>query len=716
MAMASRVRRCVSAVTALLFHPVPLSVLFGTTLVSLGSTTALFRADPGGVNVSVIRRFFATEYRGEVLCAILATLSLGALVGLLLGLIASGVDALRTSLFGSFERRGRAGRLRVLGLVALLWSWSFLDDVASRPALYQDRLFASGGVLRWLQQVVADVLGRWGIVVVFVAALAVYFFWPARRRRPTFWLVARLMRVILAGVGVLGAGLLLWVVGVRSCPTHPRRVGPPNLLLIAADSLRPDRIDARRAPHLFALSKQGAYFERATTTLPRTFPAWVSILTGQLPQHHGIRHMFPSWEARQHRFETVAGQLAERGYVTGVVGDFAADIFRRIELGYQTIDTPTFSMRELLWEQLLGQNLALLPWLRGDAMRELVPAISEMHVATDPDVVTKRALRQIDAARGRPFFVTVFYSTPHFPYAASGEMQRRFRRLGYDGSFRYKKADTLLAETALTEEDRLQVRALYDAAVAETDRSIGELLSGLAGRDLAEHTWVVVTADHGEQLYEYGRSQGHGDHLLGTEVLRVPLIVHPPRGGTGGRGQRIPEVVSLIDLAPTLLDLLGQPPLSRVDGRSLVPLIEGATLAPRTVYAETGLWFTESIDDVPLTARIPYPELTELTFVDRGHGDQVVLRREWEEVTAAAKHRMLEDERFRLVYRPTRSGPDLLLFDVVADPGCTRDVAAEHPIELGRLTRELIEYLATDPLVEVRGSLVLPRWRGVSSR
>jgi len=709
--VSARVRGVVRGLAALCLHPVPLSVVLGTLLVTAGLASTLLETDFSGANSSTIRRFLATEYRSEVNAAVLATLSLGALVGLGLGLTGWLLDGLRTSLFGGSPGRPVGPRSRVLVLVLVLWTWSFLDDVASRPALYQDHLYALGGVLAAVECGVADFLGRIGIGALFAAVLTLWFFLPRWRHGRALRLPVRPRSLGLVGVGTLGLAGVMWLSARRAVP-HPARGGPPNLLLIAADSLRPDRIDARRAPHLLSLAEGGVSFERATTTLPRTFPAWVSILTGQLPQHHGIRHMFPSWEARQRRFDTVARRLGEQGYLTAVVGDFAADIFRRIELGYASIDTPTFSMRELLIEQLLGKNLPLLPWLRGEGMRELVPAISEMHVATDPDVVTERALSQIDRARGRPFFVTVFYSTPHFPYAASGAMQRRFRVPDYRGPFRYKKADTLRSETALTEPDRQQVRALYDAAVAETDRSIGDLLAGLVHRGLAGQTWVVVTADHGEQLYEHGRGQGHGDHLYGLEALRVPLIVHPPTAAPMPRGRKIPQVVSLLDLAPTLLDLLGQPPLPRADGRSLLPLLQGKSLVERPVYAETGLWFTESLDDVPLDSRIPYPELTALTSVDRRHGDQVVLLPAWEEVTAAAKHRMLEDEQFRLVYRPTRAGPSYLLFDLGTDPACTRDVAAKYPLELARLSQELMARVATDPLVEIRGAYLLPRRRG----
>jgi arylsulfatase A-like enzyme len=698
-------------------HPVLAGGALGAFLAFRGLVSAIFDSRYGGVSAPTVHRFLATVYRGEFVRVALVILSLGTLVGLALGLLGALLVSARARWLGK-PRPTTLGRLvRVLAFVLVAACLVWLDDVASRPGLYQEMLYGEGGWRRTLQVVVSDVLGRTGVGVMAVGLFCGWVLWPVRRGGELRRRVGEL-GLALGGLSLsLVVGFLVSHVLGSQKKLPVSEPGKPNVLLVASDSLRADRIDEARAPNLTELSRRSVTFERAYTTLPRTFPAWVSLLSGQEPAHHGIRHMFPRWETRARHFDTLAGRLDKGGWHTAVVGDFAADIFRRIDLGYSRIDTPIFTMRELLRENLLSQNPFVLSWLRGGLAQWLVPALAEMHVATDSDRVTSLALSQIDEARGRPFFVTAFYSTTHFPYASPGADERRFRVDGYRGPFRYAKADTLAGDGKLGQVDIAQIRALYDAAVYATDRSIGELLEGLARRGLAENTIVVVTADHGEQLYEQGRSQGHGDHLLGDESLRVPLIVYDPRGSTGAGGSRtahrVSGPVSLVDLAPTLLEMTGQAPLDAADGRSLFGAIRHQPLPSRPVYVETGLWFTETIDDVAPSRRIEYPDLSSITEVDRAHGDQVVIRQGMEALCVAAKHRMVQDESFRLVYEPTRTAARFSLFDMNADPGCQRDVAAEHPAEVERLKEELWSRIARDPLVERFGDWVVPRQSAV---
>src|SRR6185503_11404373 len=109
---------------------------------------------------------------------------------------------------------------------------------------------------------------------------------------------------------------------------------------------------------------------------------------------------------------------------------------------------------------------------------------------------------------------------------------------------------------------------------------------------------------HGEALYESGRAQGHGDHLFGDETTHVPLVILDPRR-PGARVIR--EIVRDVDLAPTLYELAGIEPPGDGDGHSLVPALDGKPLEPALAYAETGLWFSESLPDVPRNMRISYP-------------------------------------------------------------------------------------------------------------
>ncbi len=663
----------------------------------------------GGVSVPVIHRFLATEYRSEVVAAAFELFALSVLVGVAGGSGVALAWLLRLRWAGQLAGGPLWTRLfKLTGLFCLLLGWIYLYDVAARPALHQEVLFARGGLRAWLQILVADGLGQLGVLLLGGMPALAYGLWPVRRSIASLLRTSlRLRYPAISVVVLLGIALVVRVWPDRmSASGRARGNGPPNVLIIAADSLRPDRLDAKRAPNIAKLLERATSFERAYTPLARTFPAWVSIATGQYPQHHGIRNMFPRWETRQQRFDTVARKLSEAGYHTAVVGDFASDIFRRIDLGYQRVRTPTFTMRELVREHLLKNDPWLLAWVRGRFMRWLVPVVVEISDATDPMAVSRDVVDEIGQASDKPFFITAFFSTPHFPYATPGPHHGRFRRAGYSGRFRYAKADTLDATEVMSEADISQVRALYDGAVYATDIGVGCILNALERSGQRERTIVVITADHGEELYEHGRSQGHGDHLLGDEALRVPLVIFDP---TRPHAHRYAMPVSLVDLAPTLLELTGVGALGAADGRSLASALDGKEPAPRPIYSETGLWFTEAISEVPLSNRLPYPDLTQLTEVDREHLDQIVIRKRWQTMTTAAKHRMVQLGALRLLYMPTRTGTKFQLCDLASDPACARDSASEHLAEFLQLKTVFRQFVDSDPAVARQGDLLVPR-------
>ncbi|MGH7297036.1 MAG: sulfatase family protein, partial [Polyangiaceae bacterium] len=254
--------------------------------------------------------------------------------------------------------------------------------------------------------------------------------------------------------------------------------------------------------------------------------------------------------------------------------------------------------------------------------------------------------------------------------------------------------------------DEAQVRALYDGAVSAIDDAARTVLDAAAEDGVANKTVVVVTADHGETLYDHGHGAGHGDHLFGDEGTHVPLVIVDPRSPAAHREG---AVVRDVDLAPTLYALTGVAPPRDLDGRSLVPALAGAPLPPRLAYAETGLWFTEEIAGLPAEMRLPYPGIARLTEVDTQHADELVLQEAMRPLTLVAKHRMVRDERFKLVYVPARTGVRWLLYDTEADPGETRDVAAAHPDVLARLQGDLWSWMRLDTSMTERGGYLVPR-------
>ncbi|MCU0655319.1 MAG: sulfatase [Polyangiaceae bacterium] len=622
-------------------------------------------------------------------------------VGWMLGAAASGLIWLRAWLVGNERPTWPRLHLEALGWIAGLQGGALLLALARRPQLYEEFFYGAGGARRLLQVLCTDVLGQRGLALLLMLALVAALVggpgrWGRLRER---WRVLR-----RGGAGALLAGALLAV-----WPTSPEaRAEDPrvNVLILAADSLRADRLRPGIAPRLAAFSQGAVGFEEARVSLPRTFPSWVTLLTGKYPHHHGIRNMFPSRAARARDFDALPGRLQQAGYHTAVVSDYAGDIFPRIRLGFSRVDTPTFHLGELVRQRAIEAQIGLLPFLDTRAGRALVPSMLGHNRAPDAEGVARRALQAIDEARGKPFFLVTFFSTAHFPYASPDPGYRRFTDAGYRGRFKYQKVNTLGREAPPDEHDERQIRGLYDGAVSVVDEAMGAVLDGLAARGLSGRTVVVVTADHGETLFEQGRGHGHGDHLFGEEALAVPLLF---RDGRRPEPRRVWGLARDVDLAPTLYELTGVAPPGDLDGVSLAPALRGAPLTTEHAFAETGLWFTEETPGVPHDLRLPYPDISRMGEIVRDAGDDVVLQQAYFPTTVLAKHRAVYSRDRKLILAPTRQGLRTLLFDPIADPANLRDLSELEPETSARLKSTLLQWVLQDPMLELRGEHLIPR-------
>jgi arylsulfatase A-like enzyme len=662
----------------------------------------------------VVERHFA----GEITKMTLAVASAALLLGAGLGVASSLLVALRDRLSRAPSRPALSRALWVFGVVAVLHALAEAYAMADAPQLYADAFYARGGIGRLLEVIVTDDLGRGGVLAIAVLALLLFLLgpvsgwrrWPARVARAFSPPGPRTKRT---AVGVTTGALLALVLALLPARQGVARadapVQRPNVLILAADSLRADRLVPRTAPNLSRLADKATRFERAYVSLPRTFPSWVTLLTGRHPHHHGIRSMFPRWEERTKDFDAAPARLAQAGYRTTVVSDFAGDIFDRIDLGWTKTRVPTFDFRQLVRQRALERETPLLPFLHTRAGRAVFPVLREMNDAADPRMLASDVVEELGELRGSPFLLTVFFSTAHFPYAAPAPYYRSFTEPAYRGRFKYDRPVGLEEEEAPDEADIRQVRGLYDGAVASIDDAAGTILAALDRYGLAKSTIVVVVADHGETLFEHGRGEGHGDHLFGDEGTHVPLVIFDPRNPVG---RRVSAIARDVDLAPTLCELAGVAGPAGADGRSLVPSMRGETLPASLAYAETGLWFTEEIAGLDPRLRIPYPSVAEMTEVDVDHHDDVVLKKEMKDLVLVAKHRMVRDERYKLVYAPARAGVRYMLYDTEADPEEAHDVAADHPAEVSRLKGELWKWMLSDSSMQRRGGYLLPRSAG----
>ncbi len=323
-------------------------------------------------------------------------------------------------------------------------------------------------------------------------------------------------RTRLFGAAV-AAALLLGAAVWYGAERKPPRPGDLNLLIITLDTTRADRLGAygdRHAvtPNLDRLAQEGVLFERAVSAAPLTLPAHSTLFTGLLPPRHGVRDN--GGYVLEPRHTTLAAVLKKGGYATGAfVGAFVLDAKWGLDQGFDAyIDK---------FDMATYKSISL-----GD-------------VARRADEVVANALPWLEQRAGGRFFAWLHFYDPHSPYQPPEPWKSRFADRPYAGE------------------------------IAFVDHQVGRLLQWLDTRGLRDNTIVVAVGDHGESLNEHGEGT-HGLFIY-EATTRIPLIVSVP----GVASRRVSSVVRAEDVMPTVLELLGRPVPSGIQGRSLVPLLDG---------------------------------------------------------------------------------------------------------------------------------------------
>lgn len=328
------------------------------------------------------------------------------------------------------------------------------------------------------------------------------------------------------------------------------RPGPSgsNLLLIVTDTLRADALacygGSARTPHICGLAERGVLFEVAYANAPWTPPSAVSIFTGNYPTAYANlssgKTYVPSFWVSDEEF-LLGEALRERGY----------------DVGFGSISPLVTNANVLQGFEVLSQP-----------PDPVDPALSGV-------AKTGEYLRNHD---GTPFFLLEWFMDPHAPYEAEGVLEaldvdpgqlsqplRFYSTLGHQVEPRMREHAPEMSEYEID-----VLRRLYFAEVERIDEKVGNLLRALDDAGLRKSTYVVFTADHGEGFGE------HGTFLHGVsfhdELTRVPWIMAGPEIAPG---TRVSRPVSLVDLMPTLSDLLAADCLNEPQGRSLRPLLGG---------------------------------------------------------------------------------------------------------------------------------------------
>ena len=362
-----------------------------------------------------------------------------------------------------------------------------------------------------------------------------------------------------------------------------------NVVLVTVDSLRRDAVAPyadRHTPTFARLAERGTAFDHAFATgnwTPFSFP---SILASRPP-------FVDTGRIGVDGVRTLATHLSEAGYATA--GFNAANGFLTDHWGYDAgfdeFDAFVASVGSSVYSRYLATHPTVEAWLQL-AASPFRRAASWLRGASDERAFldTSRGLDVESAAtafledRDEPFFLWLHYMDPHTPYVPAP----RYVREVSGGRLGTHRMLTAHARTGLGWEvgDRTlaDLRTLYQAAVRQTDASLGRVLDTLRETGLRGDTAVVVAGDHGEEFQEHG----HLAHYpkLYDELINVPLLVDAP--GVTDAGGRRQGAVGLDAVPPTVCELLGVDPAPDWSGRSLVSALDaGERAASETAAGET---------------------------------------------------------------------------------------------------------------------------------
>ena len=414
------------------------------------------------------------------------------------------------------------------------------------------------------------------------------------------------------------------------------------VILISCDTMRADHLTcygyARdTSPNLDAFAKEAVLFENAFTPETWTLTAHMSMLTGLYPTRHRVNASTNLAES----VETLPETLAQSGYATGGFTGYRIWMlpWRGLAHGFDLYSTPE-AVRSIH-----DTHAIMDPWL--EAHRE-EPLFLFFH---NYDLHSKYDLLECEGCE-----------LPYYPVNAS---QLHFAKdMREPPSLRRGKrprATNLLfaaqdKRETISPDELAYMEALYDDAIRGVDEDLGEFFGKLKSWGLYDRALIIVTADHGEHFGEHG--QYLHEHLY-EGAARVPLLVKFPGGQHAGR--RVNAMVTLMDIAPTVADVLNldAPP---VDGQSLLPMIENGA--------------SES-----------------MVFIRR-QKFQAVRTREWKLI------RSIQDSAMEL-------------YHLASDPREERNVYGSAPLELPGLTAELDRFFLENPVGwHIAYASANPKWRG----
>ncbi|MFI5349913.1 MAG: sulfatase [Elusimicrobiota bacterium] len=500
---------------------------------------------------------------------------------------------------------------------------------------------------------------------------------------------------LLRLAGTAGLIAAFWRPGQAAAPAGSAVCPDCNIVLIGLDTLRPGNLGCYgyskpTSPAIDGFTRHATVFDRFILQAYLTPISMASILTSEYPSNSGYTSFSSSLDTATvtlpeilnlYGYATAASWTSPEFFTEVAVSSngYGASPKRSFQRGFDFVFHPSTSTH---FRDVPGPEI--IDWIHGN--------------------------------RDRKFFVWIGLGTTHWPYgrSAPARLKKKFYSKNSDarGVSRLEvnrivndcyypipmalrpRSSTAPACVPLTPDDREFLAARYDAGVSYADEFVGRVLAALKTLRLTRKTVVVIFSVHSEELGErgvYGHYDIHNPELRGALIVSDPRLPHPPA--------RAAQLVTGLDLTPTILDIAGIRPRRQAQGRSFAEVLEGST-APVNAFA-----FSERI---PLIESVLYDARLR-PDADKDDPFVAYLAPVFDVLKDPSEDTSVQDLRWKLIHR--RSGavlskaslrgfvagayaspPEYELYDLAADPLELRNVMAENPGPAARLTAELAKF------------------------
>ena len=332
-----------------------------------------------------------------------------------------------------------------------------------------------------------------------------------------------------------------------------------------------------KTPNLDKMAQRGVLFSHAYVNSPVCSPSRQSMITGKYPHASGVSLLSTPFPEEQ---ISIADYLTPLGYRTAIIGKnhfnsnsnhgFEYKIEKKDYLNYIKIHPPRIAPDSIKsrpqWKPFKDPaNI----WLNSDALP------SSFYDKDDVGTFyAKKAIEFINGKQDEKFCLWLGFEEPHSPFNFPIEYIKKYNPDEMPLPTGSIEDDRLIPAVFkdLTEKEKKGIISSYYTSVEYLDKNVGLVLDALEKAGLSENTLVIYVGDHGYLLNDHKRFE---KHMMWEEAVKAPLIIQGLKAFAPGQIKS--ELTEFVDLAPTIVESLGEAPLKNIHGKSLIPLLKGET-------------------------------------------------------------------------------------------------------------------------------------------